>query len=181
MGFQHLGDLGAYGAESVVCDSACENQTDVESMGTELVSDENNEGRLASFSEGYHSGFMEGHQQGHYEGETSDPGHSFESIAMPAALKKGIGVLAMKVTARNQLMNDKPELSRGRDLIRYALSLPISLAVVGMSQHGHVRANSELARSFESMPETEREKLAASVSSEKRAALGRYFLHHRDT
>lgn len=120
-------------------------------------------------------------QQGHYEGETSDPGHSFESIAMPAALKKGIGVLAMKVTARNQLMNDKPELSRGRDLIRYALSLPISLAVVGMSQHGHVRANSELARSFESMPETEREKLAASVSSEKRAALGRYFLHHRDT
>ena len=53
--------------------------------------------------------------QGHYEGYTFRPRHSFESIAPQCEARLWV-----------------------RDLIRYALSLPISVAVVGMGQLQHV-------------------------------------------
>ncbi len=120
-------------------------------------------------------------QQGHYPGQSSAPGHSFESVAMPAAQEKGIGVIAMKVTARNQLVGAEPGKSNGDDLLRYSLSLPISLAVVGMSRLDHIRENSQLSRNFEPMPEAEMKSLAASVSMTQKAKLEEYFLHHQDT
>ena len=66
--------------------------------------------------------------QGHYEGYTFRPRHSFESIAPPVAKRKNMGILAMKTTGRGS----EPGKAVSRDLIRYALSLPISVAVVGM-------------------------------------------------
>lgn len=120
-------------------------------------------------------------QQGHYPGQSSTPGHSFESIAMPVAKKKGVGVIAMKVTARNQLVGGEPGKSNGNDLLRYSLSLPVSLAVVGMSRLDHIRENSQLARTFQPMPEAEMKSLAARVSMTQKAALEEYFLHHLDT
>ena len=46
--------------------------------------------------------------QGHYEGYTSRPGHSFESIALPLAKRKNMGILAMKTTGRDQLVVPSP-------------------------------------------------------------------------
>jgi hypothetical protein len=119
-------------------------------------------------------------QQGHYEGQTSSPGHSFESIALPAAKKKNIAVIAMKVTGRNQLFGGEPNVAEGRDMIRYALSLPISHAVVGMSKMEHVRQNAELARTFQSMPGEEMKSFSERMAVTHKAALDRYFLNHHD-
>src|SRR5262245_50372985 len=54
----------------------------------------------------------------------------FEELALPAAKKKNLGVILMKVTAQEKLLGaGKADIE---SLIRYALSLPISTAVIGM-------------------------------------------------
>ncbi len=118
-------------------------------------------------------------QQGAYQGETSEPGHSFETIALPVAQRKGIAAIAMKVTGRNQMLEGAPE-GTGEKLIRYALSLPISHAVVGMSEQEHVRQNAQLARAFKPMAKNEMQSVAAEMSAAHKARLDRYFAHHVD-
>jgi aryl-alcohol dehydrogenase-like predicted oxidoreductase len=117
--------------------------------------------------------------QGHYEGFTSRPGHSFESIALPVAKRKNMGILAMKTTGRDQLVGSEPGKAVGRDLIRYALSLPISVAVVGMGQLQHVHDNVELARTFAPFDKREMNTLAERVAAQ-RAALHGFIRNHDD-
>ncbi|MGD0578624.1 MAG: aldo/keto reductase, partial [Bryobacteraceae bacterium] len=52
----------------------------------------------------------------------------FEAVAMPVALRKGMGLTAMKLFGQDKLVGQAaPEM-----LIRYSMTLPISAAVVGM-------------------------------------------------
>jgi predicted aldo/keto reductase-like oxidoreductase len=118
--------------------------------------------------------------QGYFEANSSRPGHSFESIALPAAKKKGMGVIAMKVTGRTALVGDPPQKAAASELIRYALSLPVSVAVVGMANHAHIRENAALARAFRPLPEAQMKTLAGRMAKLHKAALDRHFLHHRD-
>jgi uncharacterized protein len=118
--------------------------------------------------------------QGHYDGQTSRPGHSYESMALPVARKKNMGIIAMKVTGRNNLVGASPEKSGAQDLIRYALSLPISVAVVGMGEAAHVRQNAELARTFQPMPEAEMKSLSGRMAANHKIALDRFFSDHLD-
>jgi hypothetical protein len=90
-----------------------------------------------------------------------------------------MGVLAMKTTGRDQLVGSDPGKVVGRDLIRYALSLPISVAVVGMGQLAHVRDNVDLARTFEPFNKREMNTLAERVSAQ-RAALHGFIRDHDD-
>jgi hypothetical protein len=46
---------------------------------------------------------------------------SFESIALPVAVRKNLGIIAMKVCAQ-EFLNGK---ASNEDLIRYSLSLPV--------------------------------------------------------
>jgi predicted aldo/keto reductase-like oxidoreductase len=117
--------------------------------------------------------------QGHYEGYTSRPGHSFESIALPVAKSKNLGILAMKTTGRELLVGSEPSKARAQDLIRYALSLPIAVAVVGLGVADHVRQNAELARNFKPMSKQQMTKLAGRVAAQ-RAALHGFFRDHTD-
>jgi aryl-alcohol dehydrogenase-like predicted oxidoreductase len=71
----------------------------------------------------------------------------FMDSALPAALEKGIAVIGMKVLgAANYILPEAgitPEI-----LIRFALSQPITVAVIGCSTGSHVRTLAETGRSF---------------------------------
>ena len=55
---------------------------------------------------------------------TPMPRGSFEELALPVAVRKGMGVIAMKVFGQDQIIDAAPI----EKLLTYALSLPVSLA-----------------------------------------------------
>ncbi|MCP5111279.1 MAG: aldo/keto reductase, partial [bacterium] len=102
--------------------------------------------------------------------------NSFETLAMPVALNKNMGVTAMKVFAQEKLLGDAPP----EQLVRYAMSLPVASAVVGMPKLELLDANIQTAKSFQPMPESEMKQLSTRISRAKKASLDRYFLRHQD-
>ncbi len=118
--------------------------------------------------------------QGFAGDKPSTPANSFESAALPAARKKNIGVLAMKVTGRGTLLGNQPGKSDIQELIRYVWSMPIAVAVVGMSRLEDIRRNAELARSFQPMTRSEMNELSGRMAAANKAALDRYFRRHHD-
>jgi uncharacterized protein len=101
---------------------------------------------------------------------------SFESIALPVALKKKMGVLAMKVYAADGLVGQAPIDS----LLRYSLSLPVAAAVVGMPKPEFISQNAQMAKTFRPMPQAERDALSQVLSGRNKQALDEYFRTHRD-
>lgn len=82
----------------------------------------------------------------------------FLDRTLPAALNKGIGVIGMKVLgASNYIYKDlgiTPEI-----LIRYALSQPVSLIIVGCSTPGEVQTLAKAGSTFKPMTEAEQKKI----------------------
>ena len=99
---------------------------------------------------------------------------------MTAARKKDIGVIAMKVTGRGTLLGDEAGKGGIRELVRYALSLPISVAVVGMSRLEDIRLNAAVARDFTPMTKSEMTEFSGRMSAANKAALDRFFRNHQD-
>ncbi len=115
--------------------------------------------------------------RGQKEKVASYPGvASFESLALPVAKRKKMGVIAMKVFAQDRIVGQAPPDA----LLRYVLSLPVTAAVVGMPKLEHVEQNIEMARTFKPMPEAEMRKLAAELSGRNKVALERFFSTHVD-
>lgn len=108
------------------------------------------------------------------EGMTGASG--FEAIAMPVALKKKIGLTAMKVFAQEKLLGKAPP----EILLRYAMTLPVSACVVGMPQLEHLDFNLRVAKTFKPLSEEEMKSLPRTVSSALRAAIDRFFSNHVD-
>jgi hypothetical protein len=65
-------------------------------------------------------------------------------------------------------------------LLTYALSLPISLASVGMPRLEHIEHNAVFARSFVAMPARERQRLQESIESGRKLAMHQFFRDHQD-
>ena len=101
---------------------------------------------------------------------------SFEALALPVAVRKQLGVIAMKVFGQEQLLG----AARADKLLTYALSLPVSLASVGMPRLELLDENVRLARAFQPMSENERKALAASIDIGRQAALRNFLAHHAD-
>ncbi len=101
---------------------------------------------------------------------------SFERLALPVARRKGLGVIAMKVFGQEQLLGTAPV----DKLVTYALSLPVSLAVIGMPHVEHIETNAALARSFTPMSARERQKLTDSIEASHKLAMQQFFSNHRD-
>lgn len=105
-------------------------------------------------------------------------GGRFEELALPAANKKNLGVILMKVTAQEKLLVDN-----GADtasLLRYAWSLPVSAAVCGMPKLEFLAANVATAKAFtEPMPPDEMDRLRQQLAG-RRFALEQFFGHHHD-
>jgi hypothetical protein len=101
----------------------------------------------------------------------------FEEQALPAAKKKDLGVILMKVTAQERLLG--PAGADASALLRYAWSLPVSTVVCGMPKLAFLEANATSARAFTPMSPTDMDALRAQLAG-KQVALERFFLHHRD-
>jgi hypothetical protein len=101
---------------------------------------------------------------------------SFETIALPVALKKKMGVLAMKVFAADGIVGQAPL----EKLLYYSMSLPVSACVVGMPKLEFITQNTQMAKQFKPLPEAERRELSLALSSKNKQALDRYFRRHID-
>ena len=99
----------------------------------------------------------------------------FETIALPVAVRKKMGIIAMKVFAQDKIPSATPQ-----QLIHYAMSLPVTATVIGMPKPEHLEQNVELARGFRPMPQDEMRGLSDRLSTAHKAALDRFFAHHAD-
>lgn len=101
---------------------------------------------------------------------------SFERLALPVAKRKRMGIIAMKVFGQEQLLG----AASIEQLLTYALSLPVSLASVGMPRLEHIEKNATFARAFSPMSKKERRRLEESIEGSKKLALARFFQDHED-
>lgn len=101
----------------------------------------------------------------------------FEERALPAAKKKDLGIILMKVTGQERLLG-----ANGADpaaLLRYAWTLPVSTVVCGMPKLEFLDANVASARAFTPMPSSEIEALRTQLAG-RQIALEQFFAHHHD-
>ncbi len=101
---------------------------------------------------------------------------SFETVALPVAKRKNMGVIAMKAFAADGLAGQAtPE-----KLLYYAMSLPVSTVSVGMPTLDLIAENTKMARAFKPLTATEMSSMSESLSGKNKVALDLYFAHHRD-
>jgi uncharacterized protein len=101
---------------------------------------------------------------------------SFETLALPVAVKKKMGVIAMKIFAQDKL-KDKAAADK---LMSYGLSLPVSAIVVGMPTLEYLEQNVATARNFKPLAPAEMQQLGEELSSQYKAAIDQYFADHAD-
>jgi predicted aldo/keto reductase-like oxidoreductase len=101
---------------------------------------------------------------------------SFERFALPVARRKRLGIIAMKVFGQEQILGTAPV----DKLLAYALSLPVSLASVGMPRLDFIEQNANLARAFVPLSSRERRKLQQSIESGRKLAMREFFANHAD-
>jgi predicted aldo/keto reductase-like oxidoreductase len=88
----------------------------------------------------------------------------FEELALPAANKKNLGVIAMKVTGQEFLLGTGEGKTEMNSLLRYSMSLPVTTAVVGMPQVAMLEHNIEVARGFTPLTQQEMDGLRRSLT-----------------
>jgi uncharacterized protein len=102
----------------------------------------------------------------------------FEELALPAANKKNLGVILMKVTGQDKLLGAGK--ADAASLLRYAWSLPISTAVCGMPKLEFLEANVAAARAHTapfSPADMDRLRQQYAVQT---SAMAIFFSGHRD-
>jgi aryl-alcohol dehydrogenase-like predicted oxidoreductase len=97
---------------------------------------------------------------------------SFTREVLPMLVERGIGVIAMKTSADGALL--RQQLASIDECQRYAWSLPVSLAVVGMERPELVRENARRARAFQALSEPERTALLKRLEPDARLELEWY-------
>ena len=101
---------------------------------------------------------------------------SFESLALPVAVRKKMGVLAIKAFAQDALVGQAaPE-----KLLGYTLSLPVTAAVVGMPKLEHIEANVRIVKAFAPLPPAEMKEMSGNLSEKNKVALDEFFRNHVD-
>jgi predicted aldo/keto reductase-like oxidoreductase len=101
---------------------------------------------------------------------------SFETLALPVANKKNMGVIAMKIFAQEQL-NGKAPVPK---LISYSLSLPVTAVVLGMPKLEYIEENISVAKAFKPMPAGDMRKLSDELAGAHKASIDRFFADHVD-
>ncbi len=89
------------------------------------------------------------------------PGVDFANDVIPYALDHGIGLLAMKTMAQGRLIG-KGEIT-ARELMQYALTLPMAAATIGMPDMEVLESCARIARTIEPMSDEQRDKLCEKV------------------
>ncbi len=101
---------------------------------------------------------------------------SFETVALPVAVRKKMGVIAMKVMAQDALVGP----AEPSKLMYYSLSLPVTAVVIGMPKFEHIEENCRLAKTFEPLPPAEMKKMSKELSTRYKAQLDHFFSNHID-
>ena len=101
---------------------------------------------------------------------------SFETLALPVAVRKKMGVIGMKVFAQEALIGQ----SAPEKLLRYTLSLPVAAAVVGMPKLEHIEENVRVAKTFKPLSASEMREMSGALSVKNKARLDRFFRDHVD-
>ena len=101
---------------------------------------------------------------------------SFETLALPVANRKKMGVIAMKIFAQEQL-NGKAPVDK---LINYSLSLPVSAVVLGMPKLEYIEQNITVAKAFKPMPAGDMRNLSDELAGAHKASIDRFFADHVD-
>ena len=102
---------------------------------------------------------------------------SFETVALPIARRKKMGILAMKIFAQDDLVGKAPI----EKLIRYTLSLPVSAAVLGMPKLEFLDENARVAKSFKPLPAAEMKQLSGELAAKFKMAIDRRMANHVDS
>jgi len=105
-------------------------------------------------------------------------GH-FEEVALPAANKKKLGIIAMKVCGQEFLIGQEPGKTNFDSLLKYSMGLPVTTAVVGMPKVELLDHNIELARNFAPLGADEVERLRRELEP-SREALEKRLVGHLD-
>jgi predicted aldo/keto reductase-like oxidoreductase len=103
----------------------------------------------------------------------------FEELALPAANKKNLGVIAMKITGQEFLVGDGSGRANMTSLLRYSMSLPVTTAVVGMPKPEMLAHNVEIARGFSPLDDQEKERIRQQVGP-SREGLEKKLVGHVD-
>src|SRR3954463_13112337 len=103
----------------------------------------------------------------------------FEELALPAANKKNLGVIAMKITGQEFLVGDGSGKASMTSLLRYSMSLPVTTAVVGMPKPEMLAHNVEIARGFSPLDDQEKERIRQQVGP-SREGLEKKLVGHVD-
>jgi predicted aldo/keto reductase-like oxidoreductase len=88
---------------------------------------------------------------------------SFSNNVLPAAVKKNIGVIAMKTLAGPPGVIPKEGIAKAEDAIRFAMTLPVSTICSGMDSIEILHKNIKTAREFKPMTEDEMTTLLAGT------------------
>lgn len=100
----------------------------------------------------------------------------YEELLLPEARKQNLGIIAMKIMGGTPqynrkgteglpgvLVGDGPGKASAAKLLRYALSLPVHVAVNGIYDHKQLKHNLEVCFNFKPMPDTERRALQVAL------------------
>ena len=94
----------------------------------------------------------------------AEPAHaSFTDAFIPAAVERGTGIVAMKTYIRG-LAARIPGMGTLEPFLRFALSHPVSLAIVGCDDVEQLEQNVRFAESFEAMEGDEMQRLVRIVA-----------------
>lgn len=108
------------------------------------------------------------------------PEDSFEAVALPVALRKKMGVLVMKATGQEALVGAGPGKADIGRLLQYALSLPVTSAVVGMPTLEYLREDVKVAANFQPMPAEEMKRFSKELAGANKQAMDHRFQCHVD-
>jgi aryl-alcohol dehydrogenase-like predicted oxidoreductase len=89
---------------------------------------------------------------------------SFIDHFLPAAVKKGMGIVGMKVPARGRMLRNDG-VSTMKDAMRYVLTLPVSTVIVGISTLEELEENVRIAKEFAPLKVPEMRKLESLTAS----------------
>jgi predicted aldo/keto reductase-like oxidoreductase len=101
---------------------------------------------------------------------------SFETIALPVAHAKKMGIIAMKIFGQEALVGAAPP----EKLIYYSLSLPVTAVVIGMPKPEHIEENVKLIAAYKALPKGEMRSLSKELSEKYKLALDTTLHHHHD-
>ena len=106
---------------------------------------------------------------------------SFEEVALPAARKKNLGVIAMKVFGQEDIVPDPNDKAQVERLIQYSLSLEgVAVAVMGCPKHEFLHHNVATVRTLKPMSKGEMKKFSDGMSEKYKQALDLKFRDHVD-